>query len=206
MLGVSTLMASVVGGALAALLIAGGMLVSAVGFGRRFWPPGRYDWRWWTYIALSSIATGGLVIAGYFDWNSWMLPRPASYLLGLLLLFVGSSGFIAATFGLGFEESSGKQGDLRTEGFYKCSRNPQILFLFVIILGSVSYANSTAVLVVALSMGLWFVSMPFAEEPWLQERYGEEYSRYRESTPRFIDVRSIRRLRREIGRFNEDGY
>jgi protein-S-isoprenylcysteine O-methyltransferase Ste14 len=147
-----------------------------------------------------------MVLAGNLDWNSWVLPRPVSSLLGLVFLFVGIVGFLVATYDLGMEETSGKEGDLRTDGFYRYTRNPQIVFLFVILIGGVCFSNSVGVVVVAMAMGVWLALMPFAEEPWLQERYGEEYSRYRESTPRFIDVRSVRRLRREIGRFNEDGF
>lgn len=155
---------------------------------------------------LSGLSTGSMLAAGYFDWNSWTLPGPASFVLGMVMLVMGNIGFVSATFGLGIEGSCGQEGKLRTGGFYQYSRNPQLLFLFVVLLGSISFANSDAILIVAVAVAMWFALMPLAEEPWLQEQYGEAYRRYRQSTPRFIYTRTGRRLVGSIGRFNDGGY
>ncbi len=40
-----------------------------------------------------------------------------------------------------------------------------------------------------IGLGLVILIMaPFAEEPWLEETYGEAYRRYRARTPRFLFI------------------
>lgn len=163
----------------------------------RFWPPGSRDWRWWTYVALGSVATGALVLTGWGDWNSLGLPRPASLVVGALTLGLGSAGFLAATLDLGVEASSGLAGDLRTGGYYRYTRNPQIGCLLVVVAGAVLVANSRGVLAVGAAMWVWFASMPFAEEPWLREQYGDAYVEYCRRVPRFVGHETVRRLREQ---------
>jgi protein-S-isoprenylcysteine O-methyltransferase Ste14 len=38
---------------------------------------------------------------------------------------------------------------------------------------------------------LWWFSFPLAEEPWLRERYGQEYESYAERVPRFVGRRTL---------------
>ena len=40
---------------------------------------------------------------------------------------------------------------------------------------------------------LWFI-LPFAEEPWLADQYGEAYERYADRVPRFLGPASLRAL------------
>lgn len=184
----------VIAGSVAAGLLASGMLMSARRPAGRFWPPGGYDWRWRLYIALSGAATGCLTVVAYLDWYSFLLPRPGTFVVGAGLIGIGGAGFVAAILDLGFEESSGRSGALRTGGFYRYSRNPQLVFLLVVLVGMVLAANSLAVLVLTITTGWWVALMPFAEEPWLGEQHGEEYEQYRRTTPRFVGPVTVRRL------------
>lgn len=36
---------------------------------------------------------------------------------------------------------------------------------------------------------VWFLVAPIAEEPWLEEHYGEAYRRYRDRVPQWMSVR-----------------
>jgi protein-S-isoprenylcysteine O-methyltransferase Ste14 len=172
-------------GIVAGLALATGMVASRF-TGYRFWPPGERDWRWWTYIGLSGVATVSLLGVSYLSWNVSLLPRPEAFVAGGLLAIAGAVGFLAATFDLGVEESSGMEGKLRTEGFYRCTRNPQIVFLLCITSGIVVASASPSVVLVGAAVAVWFVSMPFAEEPWLHQQYGAEYREYCDRTPRSI--------------------
>lgn len=166
-------------------VIAAGMMISII-TDYRFWPPGERDWRWWTYILLSGLPSIALVVVGYLDWNTFILPRPESLLIGAVLLVTGVLGFVAATFDLGTEESAGLEGDLHTNGFYRYTRNPQIIYLSLILLGSLFVTNARLLVPLCLAMGLWFVIMPFAEEPWLRKQYGDTYTEYCQEVPRFV--------------------
>lgn len=42
----------------------------------------------------------------------------------------------------------------------------------------------------AVTLSLWLL-LPFDEEPWLRETYGEAYERYREWVPRFVGLPSM---------------
>lgn len=59
--------------------------------------------------------------------------------------------------------------------------------LFVVAtVGWVVLTGSARVGLVGLVAVVWYLLLPRAEEPWLEERHGEAYRRYRERVPRFI--------------------
>lgn len=182
-------------GIVAGLVLATGMVISRF-TGYRFWPPGERDWRWWTYIGFSGVATVSLLGVSYLSWSASLLPQPEALVAGGLLAVGGAVGFLAATFDLGVEESSGMEGELRTGGFYRYTRNPQIVFLLCITGGIVLASASPSVMLVGAAVAVWFVSMPFAEEPWLHQQYGKEYEEYCDQTPRFINWASVTKFLR----------
>lgn len=47
-------------------------------------------------------------------------------------------------------------------------------------------SNAALVVVPGLLAALLFASWLFSEEPWLKERFGEDYERYCERVPRFL--------------------
>ena len=47
-------------------------------------------------------------------------------------------------------------------------------------------ANSVLLWITHLLLCLWFVIEPLAEEPWLEEQYGDAYREYRRRVPRFL--------------------
>ena len=56
--------------------------------------------------------------------------------------------------------------------------------------------NSVRVAILAIGGVFWTLLLPFAEEPWLTEQYGDNYEIYRERVPRFIGWQTIARLLR----------
>jgi protein-S-isoprenylcysteine O-methyltransferase Ste14 len=76
--------------------------------------------------------------------------------------------------------------ELTSAGPYLFTRNPQYVgdaFLFV---GVAVFANSEVVAVTHLLTAFVLLLAPLAEEPWLEEQYGEAYVRYRREAPRYL--------------------
>ncbi|ELY25197.1 hypothetical protein C500_17306 [Natrialba magadii ATCC 43099] len=182
----------VVGGS-ALLINFVGVVASAVG-ATNYWPPGERDWRFYAQWTLSQVFTVSVLIVALLDWNSLGLPRLPSLLVGLVLFGSGFVVAIASGFDLGREETAGLTGELRTGGWYRYSRNPQYVGYVVASVGFALLANSVLVAVLCVIYVGWWLTLPFAEEPWLRKQYGREYEHYAERVPRFVGVETIREL------------
>ncbi|ESP88047.1 hypothetical protein K933_10864 [Candidatus Halobonum tyrrellensis G22] len=101
---------------------------------------------------------------------------------------------LSALFELGWMESSGREGELRTDGIYEYTRNPQSVGFITFIVGTILAVNSSKLAVHGFLTALVYILFPFAEEPWLREHYGDEYEEYCEQTPRFVTGESMKRL------------
>lgn len=47
------------------------------------------------------------------------------------------------------------------------------------------FYENAMLIVLCLLLCLLYSLLPFLEEPWLEEQYGEAYRQYRKQTPRF---------------------
>ncbi|QRV17331.1 phosphatidylethanolamine N-methyltransferase family protein [Haloterrigena salifodinae] len=170
-----------------------GIVASALGL-VSYWPPGERDRTYYVHWGISHSLNVVMLALTYLSWNSLGLPRGPSLAAGAALFVAGYGVAITAGLDLGVEETKGLAGDLRTGGWYRYSRNPQYVGYVVATVGFALLANSGLVAVVcAIYLG-WWLSLPFAEEPWLREQYGEEYERYAERVPRFVGRRTVRAL------------
>ncbi len=169
------------------------MLVLTLTAGVRLWPPGDRTWNYylhWGLVAVYELATLAVVA---LDRNSWVVPGAVRTLVGLPLLLVGAGLFAWGARSMDAAETAGLEGDLHTDGPYAYTRNPQYVGMLLGRVGFVLAANSRlAAALGALQVG-WVSLLPFAEEPWLDSEFGEAYERYRESVPRFVGRRSLRR-------------
>ncbi|AEH36893.1 methyltransferase family protein [Halopiger xanaduensis] len=186
----SAVFAAGVGLALANLA---GIVASALGL-ISYWPPGERDWTYYVHWGISHSLNVVMLALTYLSWNSLGLPRGPSLAAGAVLFVGGYAVAIAAGLDLGVEETKGLAGDLRTGGWYRYSRNPQYVGYIVATVGFALLANSASVAVVCAIYLCWWLSLPFAEEPWLRERYGAEYERYAERVPRFVGRETLRAL------------
>ncbi|MCS3937255.1 protein-S-isoprenylcysteine O-methyltransferase Ste14 [Salinibacter ruber] len=87
---------------------------------------------------------------------------------------------------LGRQGALGLEASLVTGGLFSVSRNPGYLGDLILVAGYTVLSDSRLAGIVGAVAAVWFVLAPFAEEPWLNERYGEAYRRYKERCPRFI--------------------
>ena len=152
----------------------------------RFWPPGGRNWRFAVHWAADGGLNVAVVVLVVLDWNTWLLPRPASLAVGVAFAVVGGGVFALAARTFSIRQSTGLRVDLRTDGLYARSRNPQYVGMIVAAVGVALTANSALVAVLVALHVLRDLLLAGAEEPWLREQFGEEYERYAETVPRFL--------------------
>lgn len=168
-----------------------GYTISALVPDSRLWPIGDSTWRWWVnWSALSVVFTGFPVLA-YRDWNSSSLTNTPLRIIGALISTLGMAFSLSALFELGWMESSGREGELRTDGIYEYTRNPQTVGFVTFIVGTLLAVNSKKLALHGLLTAVIYVLFPFAEEPWLRDHYGDAYEEYCKQTPRFLSRESI---------------
>ncbi|MCU4972971.1 phosphatidylethanolamine N-methyltransferase family protein [Halobacteria archaeon AArc-m2/3/4] len=170
-----------------------GIVASALGVAD-YWPPGERDWEFYAHWGISHLLNVVLAALAYLDWNSLGLQRTPTLVAGGILFVGGFAVALAAGYDLGVEETKGLSGELRTDGWYRYSRNPQYVGYIAATVGFVLLANSTLTAIVCVFFLGWWLALPFAEEPWLSEEYGEAYARYAERVPRFVGMRTVRAL------------
>jgi protein-S-isoprenylcysteine O-methyltransferase Ste14 len=155
----------------------------------RVWPPpSRDSWQFYATWSLSWASLSGAFLLACLGGNTLGLPLWLRLGLGAPLFLFGASLLAWSFRELTPTASLGLGGRLIRSGPYRFSRNPQYL-------GTCSYLASLTLLsgshlaaVACGFVGLWFVVTPLVEEPWLAERYGEDYARYCEEVPRFLGV------------------
>lgn len=172
-----------------ALLLAS-LVLSIASPARRVWPPpGRQSWQYRFTWGLTSIALSGALLLGVLDWNSFILPASVRFPLGIFLITGGLSFAIWGLRTLGTHASLGLGGEFVLAGPYRWSRNPEYAGDITALIGYAVLCNSLVVLVAAVLGASWFALAPFAEEPWLRQRFGERYDEYVLRVPRFIGFR-----------------
>lgn len=99
-----------------------------------------------------------------------------------------------ATFGLwgylqlGPTASQGALAPLEASGPYRYSRNPQYVGAIAVLLGFALLCASKLGLLAGAVCSIWFITAPFAEEPWLRRHLGIPYEEYAKSSPRYLGL------------------
>jgi protein-S-isoprenylcysteine O-methyltransferase Ste14 len=96
---------------------------------------------------------------------------------------------------LGLSQTDGLDGELRTDGVYRYTRNPQTVGDLLVHPGLIALTDSQLVLLVGTTFVCYSLLLPFAEEPWLRQQHGDRYEDYCRRVPRFVDRRTLVRLR-----------
>lgn len=174
-----------------------GLVATIVSDRVRIWPLWGKSWtaweRWFNYV-FGAVLFLAYVPLAYLDWNTFVLPRPGSIVAGAVLLLAGGTLTAAGLQLIGVQTSCGEEGEIRTDGLYRYTRNPQIVGNVIATVGVVLLTNSVLVLELSVLLTVWHLLMPFVEEPSLRKKFGREYEEYLSTTPRFLGVRSFVRL------------
>lgn len=179
----STLTVALLGEAVLIVLLVWSILVPTL----RLWPPQRVNLLSQIMVWLPTLAVfGGAILVGLTEWNALGWPLWLRWGVGLPLILAGNAVVWPAALAIGLDATSGAEAELKTDGFYRWSRNPQYVADMAVLLGWAILSASAAVLIIATGGVIAFALAPFAEEPWLEEVYGEPYRRYINRVPRFF--------------------
>jgi protein-S-isoprenylcysteine O-methyltransferase Ste14 len=174
--------------AAAALIVLNVLLLTTVTSSSfKLWPtPSTKSWQHYTFWPLFR---GGLGLTILYSILTAQWPEAGEALffaLGLACALAGFGFTVYGYFDLGIENTYGADEGLVTNGLYRYSRNPQYVASILGFSGA-ALANGQlhAVILCGLAV-LVYVIMPYTEEPWLQQAYGDVYLDYKRRTPRFI--------------------
>ena len=154
---------------------------------KRLWPPKEatdtVKIRVWT-ITVLIFATA--FVLGLLDWNRFEWPALFRWGPGLSLIVIGNLVVWRGVHLIGMAATSGEATGLKLDDLYKWSRNPQYVADIAILIGwGVLSASLWALPVLAIGIAV-LMTAPHAEEPWLQETYGEPYRVYKLQVRRYL--------------------
>ena len=182
-------LSGIIFGVAAAALIVLNMLLTATVTSSSFklWPtPSTKSWQHYTFWPLFR---GGLGLTIVYCLLTVHWPDGSETLrfaAGLIFALAGFGFLVYGYFDLGIENTYGADEGLVTGGLYRYSRNPQYVASILGFFGAgLAHGGLQAVTLCGLAV-LVYVIMPFTEEPWLQQAYGDVYLDYKRRTPRFL--------------------
>ena len=154
---------------------------------KRIWPPPyQYSWQYFVYWLLFIFSVIIDIYIMVYDFDTWVIPDEIRIWIGIPLMLIGGAFSLWSIIVLGIKNTSGLKEGFVVELPYSITRNPQYLGDIVLITGLILFMNSLYVTVMLVLTIMAFVMMPLAEERWLQENYGEDYEKYKNSTSRFL--------------------
>ena len=172
--------------------IAGLYLLSAFAWSidvptKRIWPPKTATTGIKIRVWLATIGIfASTFVLGVWDWNSLGWPTEIRWTFGLGLIVLGNIVVWAGVAKIGMDATSGAVNELKTDGLYAYSRNPQYVADMGILLGwAILSASYWAIGIAAVGIVVLAVA-PFSEEPWLEQNYGQQYRDYRNSVRRYF--------------------
>ncbi|HTX80065.1 MAG TPA: isoprenylcysteine carboxylmethyltransferase family protein, partial [Longilinea sp.] len=145
------------------------------------------SWQFFASWFLALVVAVNFIFLGLLDFDSFWLPHLWLRLPVVLVLFLFTSAigiWIETVFPFRTTISLGNK--LITNGPYRFSRNPQYIVDSLSALGYMILTNSWMAWIIGTLGIILNIMAPYTEEPWLEERFGEEYREYKARVPRFI--------------------
>lgn len=163
------------------------MLWSIVRPQNRIWPPQYYNTSTPFLVWLPTFTIFGCLIGlGILGWGEVPIPHWIRLGLGIPLIIISNLAVWYEVGKFGIDQTGGAEGTLKTDGLYRYSRNPQYIADTTMVIGWLLLSCS----IIAVPTGIMAIAVllaaPFAEEPWLEEKYGAIYLQYKISVRRFI--------------------
>ena len=154
---------------------------------KRLWPFSRLTpFKFIIIWGVTCLAFGACIALGVLDWNSLGWPKSVRFGIGIPLITTGHIVVYLGVKTIGLAATSGAKMQLRTDGIYRTSRNPQYLADMSSLIGWGILSASIWAVPLAFGIIIVFALTPFSEEPWLREIYGQAYEDYCKTTPRFF--------------------
>lgn len=153
---------------------------------RRIYPmksPNLWYYTMWALFGFIFFSNPVFVV---LDWNAGLWPSGLRFWLAAPLSCFGAALVCWGIATLGAKRTSGLADALVARKPYLITRNPQYVGDFFLFVGVAVFANSGVVAVTHLLTALVLLMAPLAEEPWLEEQYGEAYVAYRRTVPRYL--------------------
>jgi protein-S-isoprenylcysteine O-methyltransferase Ste14 len=178
---------SILAGVLLVLLSITSLISNAV----QFWPPpSRKTWQYSVFWLLFRTMIIGVILLSVLEFHANGNVSLFQSVLGGILAFTGFGAGFFSTYYLGWKNAHGEPEGLKTTGWYSWSRNPIYVVTLIGMFGVGLFVNSVHLNGVLLLWAFTYIVAPFLEEPWLEQKYGKEYSIYKAKVPRFIGISS----------------
>ena len=126
-------------------------------------------------------------------WGHWV-----RYAVGLPIMVLSFGITLWGYRFLGLDNTYCESDGLVTGGMYAYSRNPQYVTSVLATVGLGIASGSWITLGLAATLFVIYFLFVLNEERWLLQGYGRAFRDYMQSTPRFVDERSLARVRDAI--------
>ena len=178
-------------GSVAAIVIIYGLTLWSWLTGKfKFWPPPNlHCWQYRTFWALFRIFVLCLIATGTVDFHGLGEPSLAQASIGLGLAIVGFAAAVSITLDLGWRTAHGDADQLKTTGAYAWSRNPIYVASVVGMAGTGLFVHSTLAYILLSLWALGYLVVPFVEEVWLEDHFGDSFKLYKSRVNRFFGHR-----------------
>lgn len=154
---------------------------------RRVWPPKRYTALTPFLVWVPTFTLFGvLILLGVWGWADLAIPSWVRFGVGLPLILIGNIVVWMEVSHFGVPQTGGAKGNLRTEGMYRYSRNPQYMADIGIVIGWMILSAAPWAIVLGLAGIAVLIAAPFSEEPWLKDQYGSTFENYSSKVRRFF--------------------
>ncbi len=152
----------------------------------KFWPPPRKEsWQFkifWAMFVFFSFPYFIILILEFENRNQNNL----FFLIGAIISILSLVLANVVSLKLGVKNTSGQKDELKVNGWYSVSRNPIYVLTIAALIGAMVAVPVFEIILISILWIFIYICAPFIEEPWLEDRYGDEYLKYKSRVRRFI--------------------